>query len=62
MIINDARPTSSGLDPSHKIMAVQDFRHTMQGEAECVSDFIRRAFRIAYNETRELWSVTRKRA
>ena len=50
------------LDPSHKIMAVQDFRHTMQGEAECVSDFIRRmeqAFRITYN-TKEISQETRE--
>ena len=40
------------LDPSNKILAAQDFRHTMQAENESVSDFIRRierAFRIAYN-------------
>ncbi len=50
------------LDPSHKIMAAQDFRHTMQGEVECVPDFIRRierAFRIAYN-AKEISQETRE--
>ncbi len=50
------------VDPSHKIMAAQDFRHTMQGEVECVPDFIRRierVFRIAYN-AKEISQETRE--
>ena len=48
---------AANLDSDNKIMAAQDFRHTIQFERESVSDFIRRlerAFRIAYdpNETR----------
>ena len=50
------------LDPSNKILAAQDFRHTMQAENESVSDFIRRierAFRIAYN-SKEISKETRE--
>ena len=50
------------LEPGNRVLAGQDFRHTMQGEAETVSDFIRhleQVFQIAYGrdkmslETRE---------
>ena len=39
------------LDPGSKTLAAQDFRHTVQGEAESVADFVRkleRSFRVAY--------------
>ena len=39
------------LDPGSRTLAAQDFRHTVQGEAESVADFIlrlERRFRIAY--------------
>jgi len=39
------------LDPSSKVLAGQDFRHTTQGETETVANFIRRlerAFQVAY--------------
>ena len=39
------------LDPGSKALAAQDFRHTFQGDAERVADFIRRlerTFNIAY--------------
>ena len=41
----------SRLDPGSRALAAQDFRHTIQGEAEPVADFIRRLeqiFRVAY--------------
>jgi len=39
------------LDPGSRTLAAQDFRHTRQGNQECVSTFIRRlerTFQIAY--------------
>lgn len=39
------------LDPGRKVLAVQDFRHAVQGEGEMRSDFIRRVdslYRISY--------------
>ena len=53
----------SRLDPGGRALAAQDFRHTVQGEAESAADFIRRlerTFRIAYGrdgmsgETRDI--------
>ena len=50
------------LDPGSRVMAVQDFRHTIQREAETVADYLRRLerhFQLAYGrddlrpETRE---------
>ena len=50
------------LDPGNRAVAAQDFRHLSQGEAELVSDFIRRlerTFQVTYGrdsmsvETRE---------
>ena len=41
------------LDPGNKVLAAQDFRHTIQEEKEGVADFIRqleRTFRIAYGK------------
>ena len=43
------------LDPGNKVLAAQDFRHTMQKDAEVVADFIRRlerTFRLAYGNDR----------
>ena len=34
---------AANLDPDNKIIAAQDFRHTIQFERESVSDFIRRS-------------------
>jgi len=39
------------LDPGNKTLAAQDFRHTVQGSGESITDFIcrlERTFRIAY--------------
>ena len=50
------------LDPGNKVLAAQDFRHTMQKDAEVVADFVRkleRTFRIAYGNDR-LSSETRE--
>lgn len=50
------------LDPGNRVLAAQDFRHAVQGDTECVADYIRRLerlFQIAYGhdnlatETRE---------
>ena len=49
-------------DSGNRMLAAQDFRHAVQGESECVSDYIRRLerlFQLAYGrdkigvETRE---------
>ena len=51
------------LDPCSKILAGQDFRHTVQGDKEIVADYVCRlekAFRIAFSndklgkETKEI--------
>ena len=50
------------LNPGNKVLAAQDFRHTMQKDAEVVADFVRRlerTFRIAYGNDR-LSAETRK--
>ena len=39
------------LDPGNRVLAAQDFRHAVQGDTECVADYIRRLkrlFQIAY--------------
>ena len=43
----------SCLDPGSRALAAQDFRHTVQGEAEPVADFIRRLelFELPMEET-----------
>ena len=47
------KPNSNTITLIHRALAAQDFRHTIQGEAEPVADFIRRleqTFRIAYGK------------
>jgi len=47
------REMQTRLDPGSKVMAAQDFRHTIQDSKESVSDFIRRleqVFRRAYGK------------
>ena len=46
-----ASELSRRLDPGGRIMAVQDFRHTVQKESESVADYLRRlerSFQLAY--------------
>ena len=56
------------LDPGSRVMAIQDFRHTIQREAETVADYLRRLerhFQLAYGcdglrpETRETMLYSR---